>query len=1455
MVLVLPAAFAQGMNDTQELPPHWLDEVTVHPDKPPPTPGAISLLPGLSSGIPGAFGISTISTFRETAADADKQGTETSCDSPATDAPVVIATGRKILSEQDFAVGGYAPWAFNRTFTTDSDWPAMFGGYWRSNLDYSLGFKTPNGSCSSVPGQTQNCTVALSNDPPNQPTHPFPTSNNNRVYLYTPDGARRTYSWDSTNSRWKDAKPNSLAWLTQNASNGTWTRRTEENGTETYNLYGQVTSVKDETGLGWTFSYQVPGYKLLSATHTSGRSIQFTWTNNKVSSLTAPDGNTYSYGYDNSGRLTTASYPGTPAVTRTYHYESSYTNQVTGISVNGVRYSNYVYGTLGKVTESGLADGVDRSTFAYGTDSSGRPYTDVTNASGAVSRYTFTEAYGQRKLIRVDRSGITNCPNASAVTNYDANGNPTSRIDWNGNETTSSYNAKGQLQWEITGIDPAKPAQHRKKVYDWDALENRINVIHIYGVDETNPQTDIVYAYYPDTHPAAKRLQSVTVQNKTAFGVPNQSQVTSYSYTLHPNKLPATIIIDGPIAGTSDQTTYTYSAAGDMTSVANGLNHTTSFGNYNGLGLPGLITDPNGLATTLTYTARGQLAAEQKTLNGQTSVTSWSYTPLGDVASVIRPDGQISDYYRDATGRLTHYFEVVGSNYWAAYEYDNLSRQTKKQIIRRVQVPNCQLRAPAPTDPNPSNDPQQEPLAVLLGCPTTTEDIVVFSRTWTYDQIGRMTSERGDNGQVTRYTYDDNSNIATVKDSLNRITAYTYNTHDQVETVTDPNNKTTSYTYDGAGNPYTVTDPRNQVTTYRYDGLGNQISVNSPDTGLSQYTYDAAGRLISHQRSDGTLISYSLYDVLDRPGSITAGSQSQSFTYDSCSYGKGQLCSITDSSGSTSYGYTTSGRLASQLSVISGTSYTTSWTYDVSDRVKTLSYPGGNVVQYNYSDAGRVSSIAVSGGVSATLASSISYYPLGPISTFKFGNSTSTPTQRAYTYDTDYRLKKIFTSGFQNLTYGYDTANQLTSITNGLNSSLTQTYGYDGLSRLSSVTAGVGNQTWTHDDDGNRLSHTWGGATDSYLPASTNNRLVALTGTRPRSYGHDSLGNIVTESGFRGSFIYAYDALNRMQQVTAGVAVTAYSSNAMNQRVRKTGPGGNFNYLYAPDGTLLAETAAGSTSLTTQYVWLGVKPVAMIRNNVVYYLFDDHLGRPDTVTTAAASPTVVWRASNTAFDRTVTTNTFGGLNLGFPGQYYDAESGLYYNWNRYYDATTGRYIQSDPIGLGGGSNTYAYAGANPVSFVDPTGLLFGLNAGECAAGDAAQAWADKATQSGNPMYHVPGALAALWSPGASDSTFATLSLGLAGAGLVGAGARLEMGAWKQGGEWFAGGRQMLHGHFGTGPGMSTHHLPYQAAQWAKNFMANLSRGRGASDAANAAKVVGGAAGAGAAAGSSSCGCQ
>lgn len=124
-----------------------------------------------------------------------------------------------------------------------------------------------------------------------------------------------------------------------------------------------------------------------------------------------------------------------------------------------------------------------------------------------------------------------------------------------------------------------------------------------------------------------------------------------------------------------------------------------------------------------------------------------------------------------------------------------------------------------------------------------------------------------------------------------------------------------------------------------------------------------------------------------------------------------------------------------------------------------------------------------------------------------------------------------------------------------------------------------------------------------------------------------------------------------------------------------------------------------------EYIYLNGQPLAQIddvsSSDVITYLHTDHLGTPRIGSDASGYQ--VWAWASDAFGNGAPSG-IATVNLRFAGQYYDAESGLYYNWNRYYDPQTGHYISSDPIGLAGGLNTFAYVGANPVMYTDPMGL-------------------------------------------------------------------------------------------------------------------------------------------------------
>lgn len=143
-------------------------------------------------------------------------------------------------------------------------------------------------------------------------------------------------------------------------------------------------------------------------------------------------------------------------------------------------------------------------------------------------------------------------------------------------------------------------------------------------------------------------------------------------------------------------------------------------------------------------------------------------------------------------------------------------------------------------------------------------------------------------------------------------------------------------------------------------------------------------------------------------------------------------------------------------------------------------------------------------------------------------------------------------------------------------------------------------------------------------------------------------------------------------------------------------------YVYGLNGLLYGEyTNAGV--LIREYVYLNDAPLAQIdagTPEVLTYLHPDHLGTPRYGTNTGG--TQVWAANTDAFG-VGTPSGSATVNLRMPGQYYDSESGLFYNWNRYYSPAIGRYISSDPIGLKGGLNTFNYANVSPLMYTDPTG--------------------------------------------------------------------------------------------------------------------------------------------------------
>ena len=206
-----------------------------------------------------------------------------------------------------------------------------------------------------------------------------------------------------------------------------------------------------------------------------------------------------------------------------------------------------------------------------------------------------------------------------------------------------------------------------------------------------------------------------------------------------------------------------------------------------------------------------------------------------------------------------------------------------------------------------------------------------------------------------------------------------------------------------------------------------------------------------------------------------------------------------------------------------------------------------------------------------------------------------------------------------------------------------------------------------------------------------------------RTYSYDAAGNT---SGFTGD-TFTYNQRGRLATATVSGGSTTYLYNALGQLIEKTGNGGTTLLVYDEAGHLLGEYTS-SGALVQETIWLDDLPVATLRPNgstvSIYYVQSDHLGTPRKIINPADN-SVVWRWDPDTFGGSAPSIATISYNLRFPGQYYLSETGLYYNYYRDYDPATGRYVESDPLGIKAGVNTYAYVKGDPVTSSDPLGLL------------------------------------------------------------------------------------------------------------------------------------------------------
>jgi RHS repeat-associated protein len=582
---------------------------------------------------------------------------------------------------------------------------------------------------------------------------------------------------------------------------------------------------------------------------------------------------------------------------------------------------------------------------------------------------------------------------------------------------------------------------------------------------------------------------------------------------------------------------------------------------------------------------------------------------------------------------------------------------------------------------------------------------------------------------TTQFEYDALGNLSKVTDPLGRQTNHTIDALSRTTLTVQPAptlggaTPSIGYQYDLRDALTQVTDPRSLNTTYTVNGLGQVSLQTSPDTGNTTRTFDALGRLLTTKDARNKTSSFT-YDAANRVKTITYGDATVStFTYDGNNKGQGRMIAMSDPGNlNTTWDYDIFGRLAVKYqSVKVGTTtinkpLTTSYggTTELS-QLSVIGYPSQRIQTFHY--WGNTKELAFTKFQTLSIATNIEWFPDGTLKSMLLGNGiTHTRTQ-----DLNGRITSYTLNG-QTETLTWDAASRLTQLTRtgpATPTPITRTYTYDGLDRLTGYTGPLAGEAYSYDATGNRTSATVGAATRTYTTPATSNRLTALTNPA-HTQTLDASGNVTADGTGK---TYIINARGRLYQAKPTSAQTVtYQINGLGQRIQKSGPtalvpSGQRIFIYDEAGKLLSELDnLGRAQI--EHVWIGDMPVAAVTytytgtsttvaTTTVSYIEADHLNTPRLITNTAKQ--AVWSWESNPFGSTLANSNPSSLgvytyNLRFPGQYFDSETGLHYNYHRDYRPDIGRYVQSDPIGLAGGINTYAYVNGNPVVSVDPFGL-------------------------------------------------------------------------------------------------------------------------------------------------------
>lgn len=979
-------------------------------------------------------------------------------------------------------------------------------------------------------------------------------------------------------------------------------------------------------------------------------------------------------------RLDSVTYPG--GVTKRYTYQNypypqapsyTYFRVATVTDEDGLRYATYAYDSTGRPTLSyhgPAATPHNRISVAYPTATT----RTVTDGDNVARTFTFSTVAGLPRLASVSAPcGWCAAPFKSI--SYDTtNGKPTRFVDHRDVVTTVAYSSTDPRRRETTRVVGAGTGAARTTQTTWHPTFNLPTRVVTTGSGGSYTEA---MTYDAKGRPTAFTFsQTITRFDSTTQAV---SRTITMSYVDYANGQTQRATVNGPRGDLTDVKEFFYDSAGRMTAVTDELGHVTRFSNFDLNGRAQTITHPNGTVTTRNYDWSGRLSSEN--VNGITQ--SFSYFANGLLKTKSTPGfaAQLLTYAYDSARRLTSVQDNLGNR--VEYTYDGMGRRTSVRTEGADGVADTLMQAAY-------SNAGRTSVTTHYGLPgsVTTQLDAAYNVASASDPVGRTLSH--------------------TRDALGRITKADYSSGLDANKAYDVADGVKSAGYHAAG----VADTVSQYFAYVADAKGRVWQINDADTGVDSFTFDAAGNLSGGSNSRGGPRWATTYDDAGRPLRTSIqnpGSGAEvgfvQFRYDANYNGAtpapvGHLTEVLGSYGTARFVYDAHGRMSQKRESRDTLEYVDSYTYDAAGRVVTMRYPSGREVWYQLDAVGRPAAVltrthAAAGWVS--VAGSIGYLPFGPLSTMTWGSG------RVSGFPRD-RAGRItwYDDGARAVAVSYHNDGRTAQLSNG--ASVLATYAYDGNGRIASASGQFGPAAATRgiayafNNLGNLLTLNDGGAKALTYPANSS-QVSAVGG---QAYTYTQRGLVQSD----GVNTLGYDARGHLTSAVTPGGAYQYAYDHEGKRTRKTAPSGaKTYYLYDAGGRLIAET--DGTATLREYVWLGSRPVMMVvpaagaTAEQRYYVHVDHTETPVRLTNAAGATVWAWNRSPFGADAAAGSVTF---NLRMPGQYHDAETGYHYNWKRYYNPRTGRYLQPDPLGEAAGISAYTYAAGDPVGRVDPTGL-------------------------------------------------------------------------------------------------------------------------------------------------------